>query len=192
MYLKWGQILLCMTDPVYEPQEDSRLLQRVVPNYAKGAVLDMCTGSGILAAEAAKTADRVIGLDSNPASVLYAQQHHAHPHLIFLESDLFSLFKLGKISADKFDLIICNPPYLPKDLYPDPALDGGKEGYEFIARFLAEAKHYLKPGGRILLLFSSLTKKNMVLALFQRFKYDYKLVASQKLDFEELYVYELR
>jgi len=32
---------------IYDPREDSFLLQKQIKNYAKGIVLDMGTGSGI-------------------------------------------------------------------------------------------------------------------------------------------------
>jgi predicted Ser/Thr protein kinase len=47
---------------------------------------------------------------------------------------------------------------LPQDHHQrDIALEGGKRGNEVIARFLQEVNNYMKPGGIILLVFSSLT-----------------------------------
>ncbi len=44
---------------VYEPREDSYLLKKHIPEYSRGIVLDIGTGSGILAKEASKTAETV-------------------------------------------------------------------------------------------------------------------------------------
>ena len=55
---------------IYEPAEDSFLLQKYVKKYAKGKVLDMGTGSGIQA-EAAKD---VLAVDVNPECVEYVKK----------------------------------------------------------------------------------------------------------------------
>lgn len=62
-----------------------------------------------------------------------------------------------------FDLILFNPPYLPTDPserindWLEIALDGGLTGRDTIVRFLQEIPVNLAPGGRVLLLLSSLT-----------------------------------
>ena len=63
-----------------------------------------------------------------------------------------------------FDLIISNPPYIPsaeiatlqpevRDFDPRGALDGGVDGLDFYRKLAAEAKPFLKPGGKIMLEF---------------------------------------
>jgi release factor glutamine methyltransferase len=63
-----------------------------------------------------------------------------------------------------FDLIISNPPYIPsaeiamlqpevRDFDPRGALDGGADGLDFYRKLAAEAKPFLKPGGKIMLEF---------------------------------------
>lgn len=165
---------------VYPPGEDSFLILKYIKNYvnSKDIVLDMCTGSGILAREAAKYSKKVFACDINPKAAFSGK------NIEFIESDLFSNI------ARKFDLIICNPPYLPNDPeIADIALDGGEKGYEFTERFLIAAKNHLTKKGKILLLFSSLTKKGVLDKILQREGYIFEQVGSQKLDFEELYVY---
>ena len=62
-----------------------------------------------------------------------------------------------------FDLVLFNPPYLPTapderlDDWLEYALDGGPDGRRTIARFLDGLAAVLAPGGRALLLISSLT-----------------------------------
>jgi len=41
-----------------------------------------------------------------------------------------------------------NPPYLPDGKVKDAALDGGKNGYNLICKFLHEAKRFLRPQGK--------------------------------------------
>jgi release factor glutamine methyltransferase len=149
------------------------LLKKFIKDYVKrnDKILDMGTGSGILADEARKYSDNVMASDINP---------EAKNAII---SDLFSNIR------GEFDLIIFNPPYLPaEEKDPDIALDGGKKGYEIIERFLKEAKNYLTKKGRILLLFSSRTGKNKINEILKK-DYKFKEIAKEKHFFEELYVY---
>jgi len=70
----------------------------------------------------------------------------------------------GKMPVRHFDLIISNPPYIPsaeiatlqpevRDFDPRSALDGGADGLDFYRKLAAEAKPFLKPGGKIMLEF---------------------------------------
>ncbi|MBU1201880.1 MAG: methyltransferase [Nanoarchaeota archaeon] len=169
---------------VYEPAEDSFLLLKQIKNYAKGLVLDVGTGSGILAEEAAKYADIVVAVDVNPEAVAYCTKKYKH--IEFRQSDLFSNV------PEKFNLIIFNPPYLPTEKKaPDIVLDGGPKGYEIIERFLKFAKNHLKKGGVILLLFSSFSKKEKINKILSSEGYIYKEIAKQHIHFEDLYVYRV-
>ncbi|MFH1770283.1 MAG: HemK2/MTQ2 family protein methyltransferase [archaeon] len=166
---------------IYEPREDSFLLQKHIKDYAKGSVLDMGTGSGILAEEAIKYTDKVLAADINKEAI------KKHSKIEFRQSNLFSNVK------ESFDLIIFNPPYLPscaKD--SDIALDGGKEGYELIEKFLKQAKKHLNKNGVILLLFSSFSKKEKIDKVLKEENYSYKEIAKEHIHFEDLYVYEIK
>ena len=94
----------------------------------------------------------------------------------------------------KFDFIIFNPPYLPEDKRePEESklqTTAGKKGYELILRFLDEAKHHLTKNGKIIILFSSLSKP-LVIKKHAKKKYKLKLLNKKKIFFEELYVYEI-
>jgi len=165
---------------LYEPREDSYLLQKNVAAYAKGNVLDMGTGTGIQAKEALKKAKSVLAADINPEAV----KHCMGLGITAVESDLFSNIRKS------FDLIIFNPPYLPDDVrVKDIALDGGKKGYELIVRFLGQAVEHLNKGGRILLLLSSMSGPAVIQKAIADYGMEYRQIDSQKLDFEELYVY---
>ncbi len=166
---------------MYEPREDSQLLLRLVPAYAKGRVLDMGTGTGILAAEAAKHTPDVTGADIDSLAVKYCRQ--THPKIRFVISDLFS-----SLGSARYDLVIFNPPYLPSEKKaPDIALDGGKHGHELIGRFLDSLPRHISEGGKALLLYSSLTGVQAVQRHLERNSLTQKIVATEKLDFETLY-----
>src|SRR3989344_4358048 len=151
---------------VYEPREDSFLILHQIRRFAKGNVLDMGTGSGILAIEAAKYADRVIAADINKDALEFAKEQARANGVIntkFVLSDLFSYFEQHPV---KFDLIIFNPPYLPEDVNEEDDIKlcttGGRKGYEILERFFSQASKYLESSGKILFLFSSLTNQNRV------------------------------
>ena len=105
-------------------------------------------------------------------------------------SDLFSLFKRDRrYMTIKFDTILFNPPYLPKDKVKDIALDGGKKGYELICKFLHESKKFLKPNGKILIVFSSLTGKEKLDKFLLDNYWKFKLLEKKHIFFEDLFVY---
>ncbi|VVB81767.1 Release factor glutamine methyltransferase [uncultured archaeon] len=147
---------------VYEPQEDSFLLKEFVKRFAKGVVLDMGTGSGLQAREAAHSqrTSKVFAVDVDKKSIAFAKKsadHKHHKKVTWLVGDLFKPFKSKKY-LHFFDTIIFNPPYLPQDhKVRDITLEGGRRGHETIERFLNDVNNYLKPDGIILLVFSSLT-----------------------------------
>lgn len=177
---------------MYEPREDSYLIKKHIKDYAKGSVLDMGTGSGILAIEAAKFADSVVACDIDADLIKDLKvKFEKNKKIQFDHSNLFDSFKTNaRLQNKKFDLIVFNPPYLPEDKgIKDKEIYGGKKGYEIIANFLKNAKKYLKKDGRILLLFSSLTNKKQVDGLIEKNKLKFKLIDKKRIFFEELYVY---
>ncbi len=169
---------------IYEPAEDSYLLEKYVKKYANGKVLDMGTGSGFLAKSALLKTKNVLAVDVNPKAVSYVKSLGINA----LCSDLFSNVK------GKFDLIAFNPPYLPSEKKEDKEtalqVSGGKKGFELIGRFLKDAKKHLNKDGKILLLFSSLSGD--IEKLMKKHKYRFEKLEEQKLFFEKLYVYEIR
>jgi len=143
---------------VYMPREDTKLILDQIRHFAKGNVLDMGTGSGVLAIAAARTkgVDYVAGVDINKNALNFAKTRAAGlKNIEFLYSDLFSVFKNKDI---KFDLILCNAPYLPLDAREPSdirlATTGGVKGYELLDRFFSSVSRYLMPDGKVLIVFS--------------------------------------
>ena len=162
------------------------MLIKYVDKYSKGSVLDIGTGSGVLAVEAAKKAKRVVGVDIDEKAVKYCKKNVKNKKIKFLKSNLFKNVK------GRFDLIVFNPPYLPKDKDDkDIAHCGGKHGYEVIEKFLREVDDYLEPDGKILLLFSSLTNKEKVDEFVSESLLGFELLEEKSFFFEKLYVYLL-
>ena len=175
---------------IYQPAEDSHLLARNISKYSRGLVLDIGTGTGILAAEASQKAEKVIAIDINKEAIKQGKKTYKNlKNLEFRQSNLFEKIK----SDEKFNLIIFNPPYLPNDKeFYDPALHGGKKGYEVIEKFLKQASKYLKPNGKILLLISTQTKPKKVQEIIDKYGFEYKKIDEESLFFEKLFVYEIK
>lgn len=171
---------------IYEPREDSFLLEKQVKKYVKNKkVLDMCTGSGIiaLACKEAK-AKSVLAVDVNEDAVNLCLSKGLNA----IKSNMFA--KIDK--KEKFDVITCNPPYLPFDERENAdsalATTGGKNGDEFICEFIKQAINYIAKNGKILLLVSSLTPKEKFNSILKKMNMKCKIIASEKLSFEELSV----
>lgn len=173
---------------IYEPAEDSYLLQSCIRQYAIGRVLDVGTGSGIQAITAASCPKvrEVVAIDINEEAIVQLKEKNISK-IKPIVSDLF------KNVEGKFDLIIFNPPYLPQDEgIEDQALYGGKKGWEIIGRFCEEVTKFLMAEGMVLLLFSTLTNKITVEEILEKKLLDWRQIASEKISFEELYVYEIK
>ncbi|OGI12623.1 hypothetical protein A3K64_03395 [Candidatus Micrarchaeota archaeon RBG_16_36_9] len=175
-----------MANEVYEPREDSFLLEKYVRKFARGSVLDIGTGSGIQAKAASERAISVIGVDINQKAIDFCNKNIKSDKITFLKSDLFSIFK-----NKKFDTIIFNPPYLPEDRIKDIALDGGKRGYELIERFLRDAKEFLANDGLILFVFSSLTDKSIIDELIKKYGFIFEELERIHISFEDIYCYKI-
>ena len=117
-------------------------------------VLDLCTGNGSLAILAALAYPevKVLGTDISAEALEVAtinmDRHGLQERMTLVVSDGFENIQ------QKFDLILCNPPYvnsqsmaaLPKEYVSEPALalDGGPDGMRFITRLLHEAPNYMQ------------------------------------------------
>jgi release factor glutamine methyltransferase len=175
-------------DEFYRPAEDSMLLLRHVIRLVEGSVLDMGTGSGILAVEAALKpgVTNVLAVDINPSAIeetrRRAAEQGASNKIGFKVGDLFEGI------TGRFDWIVFNPPYLPEEGVEDSSWEGGPRGTEITERFLKDAASHLKKDGSILLVYSSLTG----LDPSEYAEYDWEVLEEMPLFFEKLYCARLR
>ncbi|MCL4185066.1 MAG: 50S ribosomal protein L3 N(5)-glutamine methyltransferase [Burkholderiaceae bacterium] len=138
------------------------LERRPRPASWPASILDLCTGGASLAIVAAtRFADaQVVGADLSADALALAAENRARhglqQRLELLHGDLFA-----PLRERRFDLILCNPPYvndasmraLPPEFRAEPriALAGGSDGMDVVRRLLAEAPAHLTRDGVLLL-----------------------------------------
>lgn len=179
-----------VNDDVYEPAEDSFLFADNLKVAADEAVLDLGTGSGILAVLVAKKASSVVAVDLNPYAVHCAKENAklngVKDRIDFLEGDLFAAFRVGVA----FDLVLFNAPYLPSEAgegasWIGRSWAGGADGRQVVDRFIMQVPAYLKPAGRVLLMQSTLTGVQETLRAFADQGLKAHVAAEEKLAFFE-------
>jgi ribosomal protein L3 glutamine methyltransferase len=125
-------------------------------------VLDLCTGNGSLAVLAAMAwpEARVDAADLS-AQALEVARLNVERHGLGARIALFQGDGLAAVPGRRYDLILCNPPYvnagsmaaLPAEYRAEPALAlaGGADGMDFIRPLLAHAAAALAPAGALVL-----------------------------------------
>lgn len=181
-------------EDVYEPAEDTFLLLDALESLEMkktDSVLEIGTGTGIIAIHIAKRAGRVTATDVNPRAALCAKrnaQMNGVKNVAFVMGDLFSMI------SGKFDTIIFNPPYLPQDAEDalggilERAWDGGRSGREVTDRFISQAVRHLKENGRIIMIDSSQSEHEKAISWLNENGYSADIISRLKLSFEELFV----
>jgi len=174
---------------VYQPAEDSRLLAEAAVEHARGRTLEVGTGSGWVAEQIATGTDaEVVASDFNPAACRQARDRGVPA----VRADLVEPFHDGS-----FDTVAFNPPYLPTD--PDNewddrmerALSGGESGRDVIDPFLDTVGRVLRPDGLVLLLVSSLTGFDTVVARAEANGFAVSTVRQESYPFEVLSILRL-
>jgi release factor glutamine methyltransferase len=183
---------------VYEPAEDSGLLAAAVEERGRGRLLEVGTGSGWVAeqAAAADAVTEVVASDRSPHACRAARERaeaaHGDPLYAVVRADLVAPFGAGA-----FDTVAFNPPYLPTDPenewddWMERALSGGESGRELIEPFLDVVERVLAPGGTVLLLVSSLAGYDAVLEYAGDRGFDSDVVVEESYPFETLSVVAL-
>ena len=175
---------------VYNPSDDSYLLLKVVELSPDGSLLEVGTGTGLVAVHAAKLGAKVTAVDINPHAVDCAKRNAARNNvrLEVVHGDLFD-----KIPGS-FDVIAFNPPYLPGEptstTWIEKAWSGGDEGSEVAVRFLRDAWRHLNPGGRIYIILSSVGGLMSVLKAAKE-RYSAEMLIEQRMFFESIFAYKL-
>ncbi len=179
---------------VYEPAADTELLVRSIRLREGERVLEIGTGTGVVAIHCAKHGCRVTATDVVEKALELARENIGQNavDVDLLEGDMFDPV------SGRYDVIIFNPPYLPtapEDLTHsdlDKALDGGPDGTHVTLRFLEQLNDYLTEEGRAYIVVSSLQDMGRI----EQEMLTRHLVArkrgSERFDFETISVLEIR
>jgi release factor glutamine methyltransferase len=151
-----------VTPEVLDPRADTETIVEVclqlLPKDKPSRILDLGTGSGILAVTLLSERPLATGVavDVSPAALAVARVNAAKvaDRLQLIESNWFSLIN------GRFDLIVSNPPYIPaadvlrldvevKDHDPHLALDGGGDGLDCYRAIASSAGNHLVENGRV-------------------------------------------
>ena len=159
----WSLTFLVSPDTL-DPRPDSEvlvaaLLEEVLDRQAPLRLLDLGTGSGclLLALLSELPKAKGLGIDCSAAALETAQKNAER--LGFEARAEFRLGNWGEGLTERFDLLVCNPPYVPEEEIaelepevarwePRRALTGGADGLEAYRILLPQLEHLLERGGR--------------------------------------------
>lgn len=180
---------IVVQDGVYAPQEDSFLLCTEIASHEalSGArVLDMCTGSGIAAIEAARSGAReVFAYDISERAVTCAAAN-AQSNALVVDVRVGTL--MDAAAEGPFDVIVSNPPYVPSPHAPTGmgvhrAWDAGDRGRVVLDLLCASAFELLAPGGVLMMVQSEFSGTDESLAQLRDSGFDADVVRRQIIDF---------
>ena len=157
----WGRTFFINED-VLDPRGDTETLIDYVIDRPVRSVLELGTGSGVIAISLACEWKKVhvLATDISEAALFVAQKNarnfDVEDRINFLKSDWFEAIE------GRFDLIISNPPYIglseineiSKEVLnyePDLALFAGSDGLKAYERIIPQLTKFLNPGGSVVL-----------------------------------------
>ncbi|HSJ50676.1 MAG TPA: HemK/PrmC family methyltransferase [Actinomycetota bacterium] len=170
----FGGVRVAVDPGVFVPRPHTQALarraSRLLPE--RGIAVDLCTGSGAVAAvlAVARPAAEVLATDLDPAAVACARRNGVRA----LQGDLDE--PLPRSMVGRVDVLTAVAPYvpteelhlLPRDVIahePRRALDGGPGGTEVLSRAAEAAARWLRPGGVVLLEIGGDQAREMTAAL---------------------------
>ena len=188
--MKMPDFILNTDDNVYIPAEDSYLLADNLEIKDGQSVLEIGTGSGIVAMYASKLTDNITVSDINFDACELARKNFKENGIDNIEILFGNLFE--PVKNKKFDVILFNTPYLPTDkdeVLEDTinyAFDGGLNGRKVIDLFLNEVKNHLNDGGIVQLIQSSLSGNEETLTKLDELGFIAEIKKSEHFFFEDI------
>jgi release factor glutamine methyltransferase len=158
---------------VFYPRSDSLMLaERVAERVRPGErVLDVFTGSGVLAISAGLAgASDVWAVDVSRRAAACAALN-GRLNGVRVRTRVGDMF--GPVGEQRFDAVLANPPYVPSGEDDSPprgaarAWEGGPDGRALLDPFLRAVPDHLRPGGRVLVVHSSLCGVSPTLELLE-------------------------
>lgn len=160
----YGRLFKVTPDILIPRPETELLVEAVLERLPKGKpaqVLDLGTGSGCIAISLAleRPLSQITAVDASPAALAIAKENAlclGAANIEFIQSEWYTA-----LDAQKFDIIVSNPPYIPEDdphltrgdlrFEPLTALASGSDGLDACRRIVEGAAEYLEAGGWLLL-----------------------------------------
>lgn len=177
-------------DNVYIPAEDSYLLADNLEIKQGQSVLEIGTGSGIVAMYASRLTDKITVTDINFDACELARKNFEDNGIKNIEILFGNLFE--PVENRKFDVILFNTPYLPTedgDVIDDTlnyAFDGGLNGRKVIDMFLNEVGNHLNDGGIVQMIQSSLSGNEETLQKFDEIGFIAEIKEKEHFFFEDI------
>ena len=147
--VKGIEIKLVKDRKIYMPSAATKLIAENLHDVDGLRVLDLGTGSGILAILASKLGARsVVATDVSERAIRIARRNAEinHVEIDFRAGDLFD-----PVEDELFDLIISNPPMTPSPTQLPRFTWGGVDGRLVLDRVIDGAPNHLRRGGRLLI-----------------------------------------
>ncbi len=166
----------------YPPSEDTFFLADIIEHEKGEFALDIGSGSGYLTKLLSENFSFVVGTDIN-YKVLQNQTYKTKNLICCNGSDALTV---------KFDLIVCNLPYLATDKILDIATDGGPRGLVIPVKIIKSAIPCLKKSGKFLFITSSLSNYQDLINFTKKEGLLANVIAKKKLFFEELIIIEAK
>lgn len=177
-------------DNVYTPAEDSYLLAENLLIKEGQSVLEIGTGSGIVAMYASKLTNNITVTDINFDACEIAKTNFESNDIHNIEILFGNLFE--PVKNRKFDVILFNTPYLPTEegeILNDTinyAFDGGLNGRKVIDLFLYEVKNHLNDEGIVQLIQSSLSDNRKTLEILDQLGFIAEIAKKEHFFFEDI------
>lgn len=129
------------------------LVESIAEHVRPGArVLDVGTGSGAAAIQAAIGGARVTAVDINPEAIrcarINALVNHVDERIDLRPGDMFA-----PLGGERFDLVVCNPPFFQGT--PSSRRDAAWRSQDFLPRFCAGLSDVVAARGYALVVFSN-------------------------------------
>ena len=177
-------------DNVYVPAEDSYMLADNLQIKPGQSVLEIGTGSGIVAMYASRLTDNITVTDINFDACELARKNFEDNGIENIEILFGNLFE--PVKNRKFDVILFNTPYLPTedgDVIEDTinyAFDGGLNGRKVIDVFLNEVKNHLNDGGIVQMIQSSFSDNDETLKMLDELGFIAEIAKKEHYFFEDI------
>jgi len=179
---------------VFWPSQDSK---NIVENYhiSPGEeVLDVCTGSGVIAIfSALKGAKKVVALDINPLAIKStlenAKRYHVEKVIDARVSDIFHALNKN----EKFDVITMNPPFTEHKVSDNTERTTWDEDLQLHKKFFSEVINHLKKDGRIYICQAKFGAVEEMKDMAKNAGFNIKLIGQNQADEDRVfYAFELR